>query len=62
METSVRNAQQARSAARRRTATTKERREKEFHEAVERVYRKYGNDLSAFLRNVQRERELVKRG
>ncbi len=37
-------------------------REKEFSEAVERVYRKYGNDLSAFLRDIQKERELVKRG
>jgi len=36
-------------------------REREFSEAVERVYRKYGNDLSAFLRDVQREKELVKR-
>jgi hypothetical protein len=35
-------------------------REKEFHEAVEKVYRKYGTDLPAFYRDVQRE--LVKRG
>lgn len=61
MEVSV-STQQERSAAGRRTATTKEKRKKEFHEAVERVYRRYGNDLSAFLRNVQRERELIKRG
>jgi hypothetical protein len=37
-------------------------REKEFSEAVERVYRRYGNNLSAFLRDVQREMELLKRG
>lgn len=37
-------------------------REKEFTAAVERVYRKYGNNLSAFLRDVQREKELVKKG
>lgn len=34
-------------------------REREFREAAERVYRKYGNDLGAFRRDVQRE--LVKR-
>ncbi len=61
MEVSM-DTQQERIAARRRPATTRERREKEFHEALERVYRRYGSDLSAFLRNVQRERELVKRG
>lgn len=35
-------------------------REKEFEEAVERVYRRYGNDLAAFHRDVQKE--MVKRG
>lgn len=39
-----------------------QRRQKEFTEAVERVYRKYGNNLGAFLRDVQKEKELVKKG
>jgi hypothetical protein len=34
--------------------------EQELREAAERVYRKYGNDLAAFQRDIQRE--LVKRG
>lgn len=38
------------------------KREREFTAAVERVYRKYGNNLSAFLRDVQKEKELVKKG
>jgi hypothetical protein len=29
--------------------------DKEFDEAVERVYRKYGSDLPAFVRDVQRD-------
>ena len=29
--------------------------DKEFDEAVERVHRKYGSDLSAFVRDVQRD-------
>jgi hypothetical protein len=39
-------------------------REREFNEAVERVYRRYGNDLSAFYRDVRRAQraQLVKRG
>jgi len=36
-------------------------REQEFNEAVERVYRKYGNNLSAFYRDAQKE-QLEKRG
>jgi hypothetical protein len=38
-------------------------REQEFNEALERVYRIYGTDLSAFFRDVQREQkeQLVKR-
>lgn len=36
-------------------------REKEFSEAVERVYRKYGSNLAAFLRDVLKEKELVKK-
>jgi hypothetical protein len=35
-------------------------REKEFSEAIERVYRHYGNNLTAFFRDAQKE--LVKRG
>ena len=47
----------------RETAEAAERlREKEVREAVERVYRKYGTDLAAFNRDVQKELELVKRG
>lgn len=38
------------------------KREREFREAVERVYRKYGRDLSAFLRDIQKEKELLKKG
>jgi hypothetical protein len=34
---------------------TEERREKEFSEAVDRIYRRYGSDLSAFTRDVQKE-------
>jgi hypothetical protein len=37
-------------------------RDKELIEAAERVYRKYGSDLSAFYRHAQKERELEKRG
>jgi hypothetical protein len=37
-------------------------RDKELIEATERVYRKYGSDLSAFYRDVQKERELLKHG
>jgi hypothetical protein len=39
-------------------------REREFNEAVERVYRRYGSDLSAFYRDVRRAQraQLVKRG
>jgi hypothetical protein len=33
-----------------------------LREAAERVYRRYGSDLSAFYRHAQRERELEKRG
>jgi hypothetical protein len=36
-------------------------REKELNDAVERVYRQYGQDLDAFNRDVQRDLELVKR-
>lgn len=35
--------------------------DKEFSEAVERVRRKYGSDLSAFIRDVQRDVEKVHR-
>lgn len=41
---------------------THRRREREFREALERVYRKYGRDLSAFLRDIQKEKELLKKG
>jgi len=34
---------------------TEARREKEFSEAVDRIYRRYGSDLSAFTRDVQKE-------
>lgn len=37
-------------------------REREFSEAVERVYQKYGNNLSAFLRDILKDKELVKKG
>jgi hypothetical protein len=37
-------------------------RDRELNEAAERVYRQYGNDLSAFYRNAQREKALEKRG
>jgi len=39
-------------------------RDKELSEAFERVYRRYGSDLSAFHRDVQREQRehLIKRG
>jgi hypothetical protein len=33
--------------------------DKKFDEAVERVHRKYGSDLSAFVRDVQRDVEKV---
>ena len=36
-------------------------RDKEFDEAVERVYRKYGSDLSAFVRDFQRDVQKVHR-
>ncbi|HUY15717.1 MAG TPA: hypothetical protein VMX16_19130 [Terriglobia bacterium] len=38
------------------------KREKEFRDAIERVYRRYGRDLSAFLRDVKKESELLKKG
>jgi hypothetical protein len=38
------------------------KREKEFRDAVERVYRRYGRDLSAFFRDVKKENELLKKG
>jgi hypothetical protein len=44
---------------RNRTLPTK--REREFREAVERVYRKYGRNLSAFSRDIQKENELQKK-
>jgi hypothetical protein len=44
-----------------KSAREKER-ENEFREAVNRVYKKYGNNLSAFLRDIQKQKELVKRG
>jgi hypothetical protein len=34
---------------------TEATREKEFNEAVDRIYRRYGTDLSAFTRDVQKE-------
>lgn len=34
---------------------TQKTREQELTEAVERVYRKYGSDLPAFIRDVQRD-------
>jgi hypothetical protein len=39
------------------------KREKELREAVERVYRRYGNNLTAFYRDARREsqKELEKR-
>jgi hypothetical protein len=37
-------------------------REQEFREAVRRLYEKYGNNFHAFLRDIQREKELIKRG
>lgn len=47
---------------RERQETVKSKREREFQEAVERVYRKYGRNLSAFLRDIQKEKELLKKG
>ncbi len=40
---------------------TARKREEEFREAVDRVCRKYGDDLSAFLRDIQKERELARK-
>jgi len=37
-------------------------RDRGLSEAAERVYRRYGNDLSAFYRQAHKERELEKRG
>lgn len=37
-------------------------RDRELREAAERVYRQYGNDLSAFYRHARREKALEKRG
>ena len=37
--------------------TTTQNQPDEFDQAVERVYRKYGNDLSAFMRDVRRDME-----
>ena len=62
MQLAANNTPQEKKLPRSRVASTAERRRKEFNEAVERVYRIYGNDLSAFLRNIQREKELVKKG
>lgn len=39
---------------------TQDQRERDLDEAVNRVYQHYGNDLSAFYRDVQKEQELVK--
>jgi len=36
--------------------------DREFDEAVERVYRKYGSDLPAFVRDVQRDIQKVHSG
>ena len=35
----------------------KSKREQELHEAIERVWRRYGNDLHAFQRDAERELE-----
>jgi hypothetical protein len=37
-------------------------RDKEFRDAVDRVYRKYGHNLDEFLRDVQKDKELSKKG
>lgn len=37
------------------------KREGALREAAARVYRRYGNDLTAFRRDIQREKELEKR-
>jgi translation initiation factor 2 alpha subunit (eIF-2alpha) len=44
-----------------KSAREKER-EEEFREAVRRLYEKYGNNFHAFLRDIQKEKELIKRG
>ena len=47
----------------RRPKSAREReREEEFREAVRRLHEKYGNNFYAFLRDIQREKELMKRG
>jgi hypothetical protein len=61
MQLSTNNTEQGKRTPRKRTTGTAEKRKKEFHEAVERAYRQYGNDLSAFLRNIQKERKLSKK-
>ena len=58
--TESQNENQQQDTSQRKPASTRER---EFNEAVERVYRKYGNDLSAFYRDVRRAQrdQLVRR-
>jgi hypothetical protein len=54
--------EQQRSNRKPSTSVKQQEREREFAAAVERVYRKYGNNLAEFLRDVQKERELSKKG
>ena len=42
-------------ARRRKIRRSGSRRDSAFDQALERVFRKYGNDLSAFYRDVQRK-------
>jgi len=58
MKKAADNKQQA--ETKRQPTPSRSTREKEFDEAVERVYRRYGTDLSGFHRDVQKE--MVKRG
>jgi hypothetical protein len=53
------NEKQAETPIAKKPMSTKDR---ELIEAAERVYRRYGSDLSAFYRHAQKERELEKRG
>jgi len=62
---SVENAYMSNPAINKQSQTQKSKlaeREKEFREAVELVYRKYGNNLFAFLRDVNKQKEVIKRG
>jgi hypothetical protein len=46
----------------RKPITSSANRRREFAEAVERVYRKYGTNLDEFIRDIQKQKELIKKG